>query len=251
MRVGVITLIPGMVLVYSACAGDFDPDLNLDDDSDGGTFEVTAASEGHESMSSTGGDDSSPTSDSGTPTSATSAMTSDSGTTSEDSDSSDGIEGESSEGDSSEEDTTPVEPGCGNDQVEGDEECDGEALGGQSCAGILGSGSGQLGCFEDCSYDVSACSLDGGQPEDGLWSECADYPDCESNPPDGIIWFCENNLCSFDCETVADCGPSPGGTAVSECRDLGSDLHRCYLNCEGGKTCPSGMTCTGSYCRSI
>lgn len=247
MRVGVITLIPGMVLLYSACAGDFDPDLDLDESSDGGTFEVTASSMNDDSATSMSQDDTSETS----ATSATSSMTTSPGTTSEGEEDSSEDTSDGSEGDSSEGETTPIEPGCGNGVIEGVEDCDGDALGGQTCAGILGSGSGQLGCFEDCSYDVSSCSLDGSQPEDGLWSECADYPDCESDPPDGIVWYCENNLCSFDCETVADCGPSPGGSATSECRDLGNDLHRCYLNCEGGKSCPTGMTCTGNYCRSI
>jgi hypothetical protein len=234
MRVGVITLIPGMVLLYSACAGDFNPDLELGDSSDGGTLDETGSSPIDDDDSATSAHEDS-SEDSGQGTSMTSSPGSSDGS------SDDGEEG-SSDGssDSSGEDTTPVEPGCGNGEIDGDEECDGASLGGQTCEGVLGSGSGQLGCFENCTYDVSTCSLDSGQPADGLWSQCSDYPDCETDPPDGIIWYCENELCSFDCET-----------AVSECRDLGNDLNRCYLNCEGGKSCPSGMTCSGNYCRSI
>lgn len=244
MRVGVITCIPGMVLLYSACAGDFNPNLHQRDESSGeddDTFETpdTSADDSGDSTTSSEEDDTGE----GPGTSATM-------TTHSDPSSSDGDE-VSTDGESSGNDTDPLPPGCGNEQIENSEECDGENLNGHDCESVVGALSGQLGCFENCTFDVSGCSLGGSQPDDGLWSACSDYPDCESDPPDGIIWFCENFMCSFDCDTVADCGPSPGGTAVSECRDLGNDLHRCYLNCDDGKTCPAGMTCAGSYCRTI
>ena len=193
-------------------------------------------------------------SDVGSSVSSTSANTQGSSNTNDpeesSSDSSDGDSGsgESSDGESS---TTDEPVGCGNGAIEADEECDGSDLGSASCSSLLGEGSGELKCFSDCTFDVSACSLEGPQPENGLWSACMDYPDCESGAPDGTIWQCENYLCSFDCETAADCGPSPGGTAVSECRDLGSNLKRCYLSCAEGRSCPAGMTCAGDYCRSV
>ena len=48
---------------------------------------------------------------------------------------------------------------CGNNVKEPGEQCDGTALGGQSCAG-LGFSSGTLSCTAGCSYDTSACVAD-------------------------------------------------------------------------------------------
>lgn len=217
-------------LLLSGCAGIFDPDLSSN--------ETTASAS---TTASTTNSTTNPNSDSdhGSSSGEDPSMSSDE-SSSEDSSGSE----ESSEGSSG-----SVPEGCGNDIVEGDEECDGIALAGNTCGSLLDGGSGDLGCFADCTYDVSACSLGGPQPEEGQWSECMDYPECEDGS--STIWHCENNLCSFDCETVEDCGPSPGGTAVSECRDLGNGLNRCYLSCADGKTCPDGMACAGDYCHSI
>lgn len=45
---------------------------------------------------------------------------------------------------------------CGNGILDVGEECDGQNLGGQSCAS-LGLGGGALGCELDCSFDTSGC----------------------------------------------------------------------------------------------
>lgn len=45
---------------------------------------------------------------------------------------------------------------CGNGQRESGEQCDGAALGGQTCANH-GYTLGALGCGDDCTYDVSDC----------------------------------------------------------------------------------------------
>ena len=38
------------------------------------------------------------------------------------------------------------------------EQCDGSALGGATCASLLGSGyAGTLGCTSECKYDTSRC----------------------------------------------------------------------------------------------
>lgn len=46
---------------------------------------------------------------------------------------------------------------CGNDSVEGDEQCDGSDLGGQTCVS-LGYYGGTLACKADCTFDTSGCT---------------------------------------------------------------------------------------------
>jgi hypothetical protein len=46
---------------------------------------------------------------------------------------------------------------CGNGAIEGGEECDGAALGGQSCAG-RGFTTGTLSCRPDCTFNTSQCT---------------------------------------------------------------------------------------------
>lgn len=53
---------------------------------------------------------------------------------------------------------SPVSPVCGDGVIEGDEVCDGAALGGMSCADVDPTLSGELTCSSDClTLDVSAC----------------------------------------------------------------------------------------------
>ncbi len=49
---------------------------------------------------------------------------------------------------------------CGNETVEGDEECDRDNLNNQTCAG-LGYDGGNLSCTAACEFDVSNCTTDG------------------------------------------------------------------------------------------
>jgi uncharacterized protein DUF1566 len=54
---------------------------------------------------------------------------------------------------------TPASPGatfCGDNNVNGIEDCDGTVLGGATCV-TLGYGSGTLACAPGCRYDVSGC----------------------------------------------------------------------------------------------
>ncbi len=46
---------------------------------------------------------------------------------------------------------------CGNGTIDPGEECDGSALGSQTCEG-LGYAGGDLGCQADCTFDKSACT---------------------------------------------------------------------------------------------
>lgn len=52
-------------------------------------------------------------------------------------------------------------PVCSNGVREGDEQCDGDDLGGQTCSG-LGYGGGTLSCKADCTFDTSGCTGGGG-----------------------------------------------------------------------------------------
>lgn len=49
---------------------------------------------------------------------------------------------------------------CGNGIIEGEEACDGDALGGLSCFS-LGYEDGEIACTDDCSIDLAACVLGG------------------------------------------------------------------------------------------
>lgn len=245
MRVAVI-----FALALVGCAGEFHPDLAEDES---GSEEGTTASDpsGSASLSSTSvatTDDPS----SGSPTTASTQGGEGGPDTNPVSDSSSEDSSDASTNDEGSTGSSDAPPGCGDGAQEADEECDGSDLAGQTCVSRGMPGGGSLGCFDDCTFDVSACSLGGDQPEDGMWSSCVSYEDC----PVGPSWECEDNFCSIDCETVADCGPSPGGTAVAECRPLSPENPeqggRCYLNCENGESCPTGMVCWGaSYCRSM
>lgn len=48
---------------------------------------------------------------------------------------------------------------CGDDRIQGDEQCDGTDLDGATCAS-LGRDGGALSCRSDCTYDTSACCDD-------------------------------------------------------------------------------------------
>ena len=50
---------------------------------------------------------------------------------------------------------------CGNDQVDGTEDCDGTELDGESCTS-MGFTGGTLACNNDCSFDLSGCTGGGG-----------------------------------------------------------------------------------------
>lgn len=70
---------------------------------------------------------------------------------------------------------------CGDDLAEGDEACDGDDLGGNTCES-LGFDSGDLSCDEDCAaFDTSACI--GGQP---LWGD--DFEEDTDLEPIGPEW---------------------------------------------------------------
>jgi hypothetical protein len=236
MRVG-LTL-----LVLAGCAGTFNPELEQGDSSSGEELSATASISSTSAAEDEGGTDHAsgglPSTETGSAAEGTESAGSGDSAPSEDSGGSD----EASSGDPS--------PGCGDGVRAQDEECDGEDLDEATCQQLDMPGGGSLKCAPDCTFDVSGCSLGGSQPEDGLWSSCETSDDCDV---DGL---CEDNFCSTSCDASADCGPSPGGTAVAECRLIAPDDPdqggHCYLSCENGESCPTNMVCWGaSYCRSM
>ncbi|MBL4687762.1 MAG: hypothetical protein JKY37_24435, partial [Nannocystaceae bacterium] len=59
------------------------------------------------------------------------------------------------------------------------------------------------------------------------------------------------SVCTEECNVVGDCGvPPPGGTAPVSCQDVtGEGDDECVLDCGGGGSCPTGMTCfSASIC---
>ena len=62
---------------------------------------------------------------------------------------------------------------CGDSILNGDEECDGGALGGETCVS-QGFDLGQLSCSPQCTLDTTGCMLETCSPGGGLCSENAD-----------------------------------------------------------------------------
>jgi hypothetical protein len=111
--------------------------------------------------------------------------------------------------------------------------------------------------------ESGAASEEGGstgeveQPEDGMYSDCLDAAMCVGL--NACVTFPEGGAATdgyctrTGCETaIADCAPAPGGSAGPTCIEvtIGMAMQMvCALDCSGGETCPSGMTCYayGSY----
>ncbi len=103
----------------------------------------------------------------------------------------------------------------------------------------------------------------GMQPGMGMYSPCTVPQDCGFSPDlcmtitdlQGVVLagFCSRTPCA---DPVADCDPSPGGTAVPTCVPVtldGMANTACALDCSGGATCPAPMECfnlgaTGMWC---
>lgn len=98
---------------------------------------------------------------------------------------------------------------CGDDMVDGDEECDGDDLDGQDCA-MQGFDGGTLACGDDCTFDTSMCfmmdcgddTVDGKEQCDG---DNLDGADCASlGFVDGTLSCAKN--CMFDTSACNSCG---------------------------------------------
>jgi hypothetical protein len=149
---------------------------------------------------------------------------------------------------------------CGNGVREGNEQCDGNDLGGATC-GDVGCSSGTVACTESCTLDFSGCTdcVVCGNDVCELGEDCITCPtDCPTFPLPGAS--CGNGLCEAadgeDCLTcAADCngkqngnpsgrfccgngGQNPVGCADSRCTTGG-------FSCTTVPAGPGGSTCCG------
>lgn len=63
---------------------------------------------------------------------------------------------DSDSGDDDDDDDTDIPGECGNGVIDGDEQCDGDELGGEDCES-LDFLSGELFCNDDCTFDTTEC----------------------------------------------------------------------------------------------
>lgn len=130
--------------------------------------------------------------------------------------------------------TTTGEPQmCGNDMKEGDEECDGNDLGGLTCVDF-GFQDGSLVCADDCTLFTNACSTCG----DG---QIAATEACDGNNFGGLtcvdLGYAGGTLtCSPDCSQVLETNCQQAPTCGNGALDPGEA-------CDGGNL--NGEDCVG------
>lgn len=96
------------------------------------------------------------------------------------------------------------------------------------------------------------------QPENGMYSSCDSIADCvgltacltaTDTSGQAIDAFCTAGACD---SPLAQCDPTPGGTAVPICLPTDAMDNVCALDCAQGQECPDGMDCRtlagGSIC---
>jgi hypothetical protein len=123
------------------------------------------------------------------------------------------------------------------------------------------TGGAETFCYLDCASgetcpDGMVCFANlacvwGGEGADGV-----PYGDCLNGGPStcGLEGLCLNDgpvptigVCTIDCAVLGDCPASPGGTAPVACTDVTGDaMPECILDCNGGGSCPAGMSCFSS-----
>ena len=132
--------------------------------------------------------------------------------------------------------TEPCGPLCGNGLHEAPEQCDGAALGGQTCT-TLGQGTGTLACEADCTFDTSGCQLPNlcgnGTLDPG--ETCDD-----GNRTNG-------DCCSSTCqaETGASCDDGDACNGIETCDSTGHCAPGTPPNCEDNNFC-TGDSCVAA-----
>ncbi len=119
---------------------------------------------------------------------------------------------------------------CGNEQVEGTEQCDGDQLGGNTCLTVPGDFTGgTLGCAANCVFDTSGCT--------STQTNCGDEIVDADEDCDGSALG--NNTCS-------DVGNYVGGTLACA-DDCTWDVSQCEvpLSC-GNAAIDAGENCDGT-----
>lgn len=139
-------------------------------------------------------------------------------------------EGSSSNGTDPDTDTD-TGPTCGNGVIDGDESCDADDLGGQSCDGLR-LGSGTLGCTDQCTFDTSGCmarSCGDGVVEGAEACDGRDLlgQDCTSQGFEAGLLTCAADCSAFDtssCIFVPECTEQDIGSAVGPAVATGSTV---------------------------
>ncbi len=123
---------------------------------------------------------------------------------------------------------------CGDGTIDDGEECDGSALGGETC-GDLGFGGGELACSDNClEYDTSGCEapetcgngeIDDGEVCDG---DNLDGATCESLDEGSGELSCADDCMQYDssgCES--QCQPQCGDRECGEDPNCGESCGEC------------------------
>ena len=148
------------------------------------------------------------------------------------------------DGDTSTGDGDTGEAVCGDEVREGDEECDGNDLGGQSCLDF-GFQDGTLVCGPDCTFFTEACSTCGNGQIEG--TEACDGDDFGGTTCAELGFDGGSLACSGDCSTIVDSGCMQAPTCGNGVIDPGEGCDGANLN---GQTCQSlgydggTLTCT-------
>jgi hypothetical protein len=139
------------------------------------------------------------------------------------------------------EDDASYDPVCGDGIVEGDEVCDGDDLGGQTCVGV-GFDGGSLACLGDCSgFDTSSCTTDpfcGDGVKNG--TEQCDGADLGGESCQGLGW----DMGALGC--TANCTFDTSGCANAPCTPI-------FGNCSQVPCC-AGLVCLpleGHHCAPL
>ncbi|WP_106394954.1 hypothetical protein [Enhygromyxa salina] len=151
-------------------------------------------------------------------------------------DSGDGDPGDGDGDDNGDGDADPTTDGnevCGDGVKEGQEECDGNDLGGVNCADF-GFEDGTLVCANDCTLFTNACSTCG----DG---QLAATEACDGNNFGGLtctdLGYASGSLaCAPDCSAVVESGCMQAPTCGNGMLDPGEPCDGVNLN---GETCQS------------
>lgn len=143
-------------------------------------------------------------------------------------------------------------PDCGDNSIEGLEQCDGTDLGGIGCTDIgLGYTGGVLACDGDCTFDDSSC--EGSPPECGDGA-IGGAEECDGDELDGAtcasigfyagVLGCDGTTCTYDISRCHWCG-NREIDAGEECdrSDLGN------MTCQDFGYDDGHLHCTWSSCQ--
>ncbi|HOE82571.1 MAG TPA: hypothetical protein PK329_06375 [Myxococcota bacterium] len=159
---------------------------------------------------------------------------------------------------------------CGNGEIDDGEQCDGEALNGQTCANH-GFAGGDLGCTAACQFDTSGCTVSlvdcgNGEIDDGEQCDGEEFDGktCATQGFDGGDLGC-TSTCQFDTSACFVCGDGKvGGNERCDGDDLnnqtctsqgfdGGQL-RCTIDCQFDTSacvvCGDGRVGAGEECDS-